>query len=186
MIVFLFGVSNVGKTTIGKIIADKLRIAFYDVDEEIKRYYHITLEEFVHTGTIRERDAKRGKLIGRIVNSDSNCVIAVTPMTNVEYFSDFIAMKNVIAIELIDSAEHIFERLVFSDEDDNIYEDIEYKNLHRDYYMADIKEDLRWYGKVYHIVKNKFNIDNLLPEQAAQRIIELYDLEKLSGSGGKC
>ena len=92
-------------------------------------------------------------------------------MTNAEYFSDFIAMKNVIAIELIDSAEHIFERLVFSDEDDNIYEDIEYKNLHRDYYMADIKEDLRWYGKVYHIVKNKFNIDNLLPERQLKGLL---------------
>lgn len=36
-------------------------------------------------------------------------------------------LENVIAIELQDSKEHIFERLVFSDENDNAYKDDEYK-----------------------------------------------------------
>lgn len=39
MINLLFGVSNVGKTTVGRILANKLRVDFYDVDEEIKKYY---------------------------------------------------------------------------------------------------------------------------------------------------
>ena len=36
MNIMLFGISNVGKTTIGRIVADKLGYDFYDLDEEIK------------------------------------------------------------------------------------------------------------------------------------------------------
>ena len=56
MNILLFGVTNVGKTTTGQIMADILEIEFYDVDEEIKKKYNTTLEEFVKTGTLEERD----------------------------------------------------------------------------------------------------------------------------------
>ena len=39
MNILLFGVSNVGKTTIGKIMAEKLGYSFYDLDDEVKKYY---------------------------------------------------------------------------------------------------------------------------------------------------
>lgn len=38
--------------------------------------------------------------------------------------------------------ENIFKRLVFSDENDVIYKDDDYKNAHKDHYLADIQEDL--------------------------------------------
>ena len=47
MNILLFGISNVGKTTIGRIIAEKLGYDFYDLDEEIKKRYEMTLQEFV-------------------------------------------------------------------------------------------------------------------------------------------
>lgn len=81
-----------------------------------------------------------------------------------------------MAIELRDSAENIFDRLVFSDENDNVYEDTEYKNLHREYYINEINEDLVWYGKVYNAIKNKYNVNNQSPEQVANQIIDIYDL----------
>ena len=34
--ILLFGVSNVGKTTTGRLLADQLNAKFYDLDEEIK------------------------------------------------------------------------------------------------------------------------------------------------------
>lgn len=60
MTILLFGVSNVGKTTVSEILADKLGLAFYDLDKEVKKRYNITLKEFVKSGTIEERDKKRG------------------------------------------------------------------------------------------------------------------------------
>ena len=61
MIILLFGISNVGKSTVGKIVADTLKIPFYDLDDEIKKLYNITLEEFVSTGTLRETYRKYHK-----------------------------------------------------------------------------------------------------------------------------
>ena len=61
--VLLFGVSCVGKTTLGALLAQSLGYEFFDLDEETKKYYSMTLEEFVHTGTLRERDIMRGHLL---------------------------------------------------------------------------------------------------------------------------
>ena len=60
MKILLFGVSNVGKTTLGTMLAKRLGYSFYDLDEEVKREFHTTLEEFVHMENLRWRDQKRG------------------------------------------------------------------------------------------------------------------------------
>jgi len=56
MKILIFGVSNVGKTTIGSILAVNLGYDFFDLDEEVKRYYHTTLEDFVNGETLEIRD----------------------------------------------------------------------------------------------------------------------------------
>lgn len=48
MNIMLFGISCVGKTTVGKIMAEKLGYQFYDMDEETKKFYNCTLEDFVN------------------------------------------------------------------------------------------------------------------------------------------
>ncbi len=58
-------------------------------------------------------------------------------------------MEQIIAIELQDSEEHIFERMVFSDENDNIYKDDAYKEEHKDYYIRDIHEDIVYVKRVF-------------------------------------
>ena len=116
MNILLFGVSNVGKTTVGQIISDKLNIDFYDVDEEIKRKYKITLEEFVNMGTLEERDEKRGRVLRALLRKEADKVIAVTPMSYPEYFEKYIRRDDVIAVELRDTAENIFERLVIAED----------------------------------------------------------------------
>ena len=88
-------------------------------------------------------------------------------------------MNNIIAIEITDSAKNIFDRLVFSDEDDNIYEDIEYKNLHKAHYMREIRADIAWFSKVYEKINNKCSVNNLSPEQVAEKMIASYNLKKL-------
>lgn len=43
MNIILFGVSCMAKTTVGKIMAEKLGYKFYDMDEETKILYNCTL-----------------------------------------------------------------------------------------------------------------------------------------------
>lgn len=176
MKILLFGVSNVGKTTTGKLLAERLGFAFLDLDEEVKNCLGMSLEEFVHTADLRWRDQKRGSIIKKIIKSEENLVIAITPISYTENFRARIIADDILLIELYDTAENIFSRLVFSDENDNIYTDDDYKNAHKDYYMKDIQADLNWYGEINSRIgiKNRIFIDNDPPEKVVDRIIAEY------------
>ena len=96
----------------------------------------------------------------RIAGDRHNKVVAVTPIASMDHIWKFLKRKNVLAIELRDTRENIFDRLVFSDENDVIYHDNDYKNAHRDYYLRDIREDIRYYGTYsFRSIRNKFDID---------------------------
>lgn len=56
MKVLLFCVSNVGRSTIGELLAERIGVKFYDLDDEVKAHLGITLEEFVNTADLRWRD----------------------------------------------------------------------------------------------------------------------------------
>lgn len=44
MVIYLVGAGCVGKTTIGKMLSDKLDRSFFDMDEEIEKYYQKPVE----------------------------------------------------------------------------------------------------------------------------------------------
>jgi len=162
MRVMLFGVSNVGKTVTGKMLAEKLEYSFADLDEEIKKRFQTTLEIFMHDYPYQhERYEIKGKILRDLLNEyKDNLVIAVSPIFHARYFNSILNMERVIAIELQDSEEHIFERLVFSDENDNVYKDDAYKEKHKDYYMRDIHEDIVYVKRVFEKIENKYFINN--------------------------
>lgn len=180
MKILLFGTSNVGKTTIGTMLAKQLGYSFYDLDEEVKKEFKMTLEEFVHTENLRWRDQKRGRIIKKILVQEENMVFAISPISYTDNFGKRITEDDILSIELVDTPANIFDRLVFSDTDDTIYKDEDYKNQRRDYYMSDIKSDLEWYGNVYSKIgiKNRFEINNDSPETAVKRLIKEYGLSE--------
>ena len=47
MNIFLTGVSCVGKSTLGKILADRLNYQFYDLDSEIEKYFGESIERLM-------------------------------------------------------------------------------------------------------------------------------------------
>ena len=154
--------------------------SFYDLDEEVKKEFQMTLEEFVHTENLRWRDQKRGRIIKKILAQKENMVFVISPISYTDNFGKRITEDNILSIELVDTPANIFDRLVFSDTDDTIYKDDDYKNQRRDYYMSDIKADLEWYGNVYSKigVKNRFEINNDSPKTAVKRLIKEYVLSE--------
>lgn len=179
MNIIIFGVSNIGKTTIGSIMADILKIKFYDIDEEIKKAYKITNEQFVSIGTLELRDAKRCRTLNDLIKIEENKVIAVTPLSYASRIWHLFDDPNTICIELKDAVENIFDRLIFSDENDVIYTDDEYKNAHKDHYMREINDDIFWYGLVYKDIKNKFDLAGMNAHDAAVKIIKRYKLKNI-------
>ena len=154
--------------------------SFYDLDEEVKKEFQMTLEEFVHIENLRWRDQKRGRIIKKILSREENMVFVISPISYTDNFGKRITEDNILSIELVDTPANIFDRLVFSDTDDTIYKDDDYKNQCRDYYMSDIKADLEWYGNVYSKigVKNRFEINNDSPKTAVKRLIKEYGLSE--------
>lgn len=177
MNILLFGVSNIGKTTIGKNLAQYLGYEFFDIDEEVKSELGITLEEFVSTGTLYERDRLRCDILHSLLLIKMDKVIAVTPLSHINSIAPLLSRADVPAVELTDSVQNIFDRLVFSDENDVLYTDEEYKNAHADHYLNEIAEDLQWYGSVYADLPHHFNISGRSAEEAAQALIETYRLK---------
>ncbi len=178
MRILLFGVSNVGKTTVGKLLSGKLKMPFYDLDEVVKADQGITLEKFVNTGTLQERDEKRLAVLERLLEMKENEIIAVTPISYPGNLIDLLDEPDIIAIELRDTPENIFNRIVFSDENDVVYKDDEYTEKHKEYYLREIREDLRWYGSVNRFIVNKFDMNGLDAETVANQMIDKYGLNK--------
>lgn len=180
MKILLFGVSNVGKSTTGKLLANRLGFKFYDLDEEVKAKLDITLEDFVQTGNLRWRDQYRTNIIKDLVSFNEDMVVAITPISYLGNLRETINDKEIIAIELYDTPENIFSRLVFSDENDVIYTDDQYKNKHKAYYLNEIQEDLNWYSKVNAKlgIRNRIFIHNDKPEIVVDRMITELNLEK--------
>lgn len=180
MNIMLFGLSNVGKTAAGRILAEKLGYIFYDLDEEVRKKYNMTQLEFIDTFWLRnERDRLRGQLIGEILENTGDKVIAVTPMYYSSHFSKYLKKRDdVIGIELQDTPENIFNRLVFTDDNDQVYEDsAEYREKYKAYYLREIKKDITYYKKSFARIENKFQINNDPPEVVADRLITEFGLD---------
>ena len=169
----LFGISNVGKTVTGKKLAKELNYSFLDLDEEIKKSFQTSLEKFIQDYPYpHERYKIKGKILKDLLKEyKDNMVIAVSPIYNARNFNSLLDLEQVIAIELQDSEEHIFERLVFSDENDNIYRDDLYKVQHRSYYIKDIHEDIVYARRVFKKIENKYFINNRPVDQVVDELI---------------
>ena len=135
----------------------------------------------MHTENLRWRDQKRGRIIKKILSAENDIVFAITPISYIDNFKKQIINEDVLPVVLVDTPENIFDRLVFSDENDNIYMDDKYKNQRKDYYLNDIQEDIKWYGSVFLKmgIKNEFVISKDSIEQNVDRLIFEYHLDEL-------
>lgn len=119
-----------------------------------------------------ERYKIKGKILKDLMEEyKDNMVIAVSPIYHARNFNSLLDLEKVIAIELQDSEEHIFERLVFSNENDNIYKDDAYKEEHKDYYLQDIHEDIVYARKLFKKIENKYFINNRSVDQVVDELI---------------
>ncbi|GAU77719.1 shikimate kinase [Fusibacter sp. 3D3] len=166
-----------GKTVAGRLLAQRLSYDFYDLDEEVKKNLNTTLESFVTNRTLRERDTIRCEVINALSSHKGNKVIAITPLSYLQPIYSLLSSSDIFPIVLTDSVESIFDRLVFSDENDVIYTDDAYKNKNRNHYLLEISKDLTWYGSVYAGIKHHFHMLSRQPEAVVDALIIEYHLD---------
>ena len=176
MKILLFGITNVGKSTIGKLLSEKLDYEFDDLDEEIKRRYG-KIDAFMNKYPwTYERHKRRGKILSDIVNKyEDNAVIAVSSIFYVRCFSKLLEDENILAIELQDKPENILKRLVYADEDDNVFPLEITTEKERKYYLSDIKKDITFFKRTYAKITNKFDMNGEEPETVTERLAKYIE-----------
>ena len=97
----------------------------------------------------------------------------ITPLGYEFAIQDFLDLDDVVIFVLRDTVDNIFDRLYFTDDNDNFDENSEaYKLEHAHHYWKEVKEDLKYYGNVYRKVENKIDMDGASAEETATLIYE--------------
>ena len=136
MKLLIWGISNVGKTTIGKELAKKINYKFYDIDDEIiKMYGSIDLFQEEFPNDENRFCIKELIMLNIIENGENNFIMAVSPIFSKNIVEELL-MTNTKSIEIIDTSEAIYDRLILEGEDA-----LEYKEKHKEHYMREIKWD---------------------------------------------
>ncbi len=159
MKILIWGVSCVGKTTVGSLLAKKLNYKFIDLNDEIKKRYK-TINNFYYSFLSNySMCVEKTNIILDIIKNNDNFVLTITEI----YYKrlvDKILKTDTVSVELIDSVESIYERILFYDDNDELEPDsIEYRDKHRDYYLKDIKQSKLISNKEYKNIP-KFDINN--------------------------
>lgn len=116
----------------------------------------------------------KGKVLRKTIEENgTDMVVAVSPIFDARNFNYLLAWEDVIGLELQDTEEHIFGRLVFSDENDNVYRDDEYKMQHKEHYLRDIHEDIMYVKKTFRKIQWKYFVDNKPVEQVAEELFQM-------------
>lgn len=136
MKLLIWGVSNVGKTTIGRELAKRLNCKFYDIDDEIIKINR-SIDNFQEIfPNDYDRFDKKEEIMLNIINSEmEDYIMAVSPIFSASVIEN-ILLTNTTSIEIIDTPEAIYDRLILEGDDA-----LEYKERHKEHYLREIKWD---------------------------------------------
>ena len=177
--VLFFGSSNIGKSVTGERLAKRLFWEYEDIDERLRTDYHIRPAVFIRNYSRPQRDEIRTKLVRERIEQarkeQKPVVIAVPPITYMHGMDEILKADDVFAADLIDREENIFDRLVFTDDDDRPLPDADaYKMKHRTCYMHEIREDQKFFHEIYEEVMPTLDMDGRSPEQVVDCFLTLF------------
>ena len=170
--VFITGVSCVGKTSIGAILASRLGCQFYDLDVEIETFFRTSIERLRNkflTGESFRNEAAR-VLMHILANPESrNCVIALPPSGLMGRYLRVLKKAGGTIAVLTDKPENILNRITFYDIESH---PIEKQLTEREklIYLREIKKDITYYRKSYDRADLRVDISGMSAEEAAERV----------------
>jgi shikimate kinase len=168
--VSMVGVSCVGTTTIGQILADRRAWPFFDLDDEIERHFELPIERlqarFLTGYSYRKECAV---VLERIASTNPDCVIALPPSGLRDAFLRVVRRVPGVTVAVHDRPENILERITFYDIDSRCIG----KHLtaeERIVYLKEIKADISYFKRSYERADLQITITGLDPEASAAAI----------------
>lgn len=188
MRIYLVGVTCVGKTTVGGLLAKRLGYEFVDFDEETKREFKVPLLELHNRYRTNKgyREATRPLLARILTEHPNNVVIAMPPGGLFREYKSVLDQDHpdVVTIWMKDCAENIFKRLIFTDDYDNLITEPVINDDNAWWYLKDVREDLLYYSKTHSKAAIHFDVAGKNAEQTAGALAELLlALEQIGPTG---
>ncbi|MDA8226623.1 MAG: AAA family ATPase [Desulfitobacterium hafniense] len=160
MRIFLCGVSCVGKTTVGRLLAEQIGYKFIDLDYEVEAYYNKPIEflqkEYFTMEAYRKKVLEVLKDV--LQKHHDNYVLALPPSGLRESFRKVINTVDPVIIVLTDRAKNILERISFYDEYSRPMEKRELSEREKENYLREIRLDMEYFGRSYGKVDYRINI----------------------------
>lgn len=185
MILYLVGISCVGKTTIGKMLAENIDFPFFDLDIEIQNFYNKPIERIQdECFSMNEYREKASKVLDLLFSKNIDSVISGTPAglkyAYLQVYKKHKADKELYSIQINDSCENVLDRLTFYDKDSNlIIEKMDDSKKRR--YLNEIKADYNFFKDSYKRADFKIDINNMsLVDIPNLIIIELQKIIKIA------
>jgi shikimate kinase len=177
MRIFLTGVSCVGKTEIGEKLAELLNVNFFDLDDEVERFFNTSIERLQNKFlTIRSFRDEAAKALVQLLNlpESQDSVIALPPSGLMGGYLRVIKKTSGITAVITDKPENILKRISFFDIDSR---PIKKKLSPREQklYLREIKKDITYFGKSYHRANLQVDISGLNQEQVALKVKEAVE-----------
>jgi len=176
MRLYFVGVPCVGKSTIGKLMAERLGYHFVDFDLEVEKRLnqHISALKAACAGFNPEynyREKVKHILVDVLAENPDNLVISMPPGGLFGQYSRILHKNpDVLTIELQDDAINILKRIAFYDEETKPIE-VHLDDKDRAYYLRDIQRDIQFYKVPNQKVQMRFHLHGMNASEAADALI---------------
>jgi shikimate kinase len=180
MRILLVGVSCVGKSTIGKLLADKLGYKFFDFDLEVEERMNEHIASIKNRFLCEHGYREEVKHILRDILSEykDDIVIAMPPGGLFHSYNAIIKKHpDVLTIALTDDAKNIMERLVFYDDETKPIDRVINKD-NKLWYFIDLKKDIQYFSRTHKKAKIQFHINGMSAHESAGAIIQIIEQYK--------
>jgi shikimate kinase len=180
---FLCGVSCVGKSTIGRLIAQRIGIDFHSLDEHVERFYGKSIEriraECIGSAGYNNRYAD--VLNGLLKSLRGAPSVIELPPGGLLYKSGSVVKKaGGVTVALHDTPENLLKRIVFYDIDSKPL-DITLTDREKALYLKEFRKDIAYFRTSHSRALFQIDISGTTPEQAAEKVISATGIHRLLG-----
>jgi shikimate kinase len=151
MRILLTGVSCVGKTTIARLLANRLELPFFDLDKAVENHFGASIERLQArflTGHGYRKEAS--VVLKHILTENRDCVIALAPSGLRDAYLRVIRKADCVTVVLEDAPDNILQRIVFYDIDSR---PIDKTHAHRNGQGALPQSNRRGYGILQKVIR---------------------------------
>lgn len=172
MKIFLSGVSCVGKSTIGTILAEQLNHNFFDLDDEIEAFFGTSIEKlqskFLTQYSFKKHASKALKnLLSK--KQSKKCVIALPPSGLMDPYWSLVKKSKGTIVVLKDLPETILKRISFFDIDSRPIQKI-LTDKEKAYCLSEIKKDAAYFNRSYKRADITVDLEGLGPVECADKL----------------